>query len=72
MTGLFQVPLDAARSMVPDDYFRVAEVFPDKAVFFVGTGDFRNCDIGPYREMYLGFYTENREQDEAPTREFNR
>jgi hypothetical protein len=71
MTGLFQVPLDAARSMVPDDYFRVAEVFPDKAVFFVGTGDFRNCDIGPYREMYLGFYTENREQDEAPTIETN-
>ncbi len=71
MTGLFQVPLDAARNMVPDDYFRVAEIFPDKAVFFIGTGEFRECDIGPYREMYLGFYTENREREEAASIESN-
>ncbi|MAE94066.1 MAG: hypothetical protein CL910_05345 [Deltaproteobacteria bacterium] len=70
-TGLYQVPLDAARSMVPDDYFRVAEVFPDKAVFFIGTGEFRQCALGPYREMYLGFYTENREREEAATLDSN-
>ena len=71
MTGLFQVPLDAARSLVPDDYFRVAEIFPDKAVFFIGTGQFRSSDIGPYREMYVGFYTENREQEQAPAQASN-
>jgi hypothetical protein len=71
MTGLFQVPLEAARSIVPDDYFRVAEIFPGMAVFFIGTGEFRNCNIGPYREMYLGFYSENREGDEHATIESN-
>lgn len=71
-TGLFLVPIDAARSVVPDDYFRVAEVFPDKAVFFIGTGEFRKSELGPYREMYVGFYTENREGGEAATLESNR
>ena len=71
MSGLFRVPLDAARRMVPDDYFTVAEIFPDEAVFFVGTGDFHDCPIGPYREMYLGFYSENREPGQGCTREDN-
>jgi hypothetical protein len=71
MTGLFQVPLAAARSLVPDDYFQVAEIFPEKAVFFIGTGEFRDSDIGPYKEMYVGFYTENREQKEPPTQASN-
>jgi len=71
MTGLFQVPLGAARKLVPDAYFRVAEIFPDQAVFFVGTGEFEDCPIGPYREMYLGFYTENREDNPEPSIEDN-
>ncbi len=71
-TGLYLVPVEAARRIVPDDYFRVAEVFPDKAVFFVGTGEFREADIGPYRELYVGFYTENRERGEPATVESNR
>lgn len=66
-TGLFLVPVDAARAIVPDDYFRVAEIFPAKSVFFVGTGEFRQSDIGPYRELYVGFYTENREHGEPAT-----
>ena len=70
-TGLFQVPLAAARELLPDDYFRVAEIFPNQAVFFVGTGEFTDCSIGPYREMYLGFYTENREDNPTPTTEDN-
>ena len=61
MTGLFLVPCAVARSLVADDYFSVAEVFPGKAVFFIGSGEFRDSDIGAYREMYVGFYTENRE-----------
>lgn len=71
MSGLFRVPLGAARRLVPDPYFRVAEIFPDEAVFFVGTGDFRDCPIGPYREIYVGFYTENREQSSSATIEDN-
>ena len=71
MTGLFQVPLDAARQLVPDEYFQVAEIFPNQAVFFVGTGEFKDCPLGPYREMYLGFYTENREDNPAPSVEDN-
>jgi hypothetical protein len=70
-TGLFRVPLDVARDIVPDPYFRVAEIFPDEAVFFVGTGEFRDCDIGPYRELYVGFYTENRERPGPATIESN-
>jgi len=62
MTGLFFVSSRAARALVPDDYFTVAEVLPGKAVLFVGSGEFRSSDIGPYREMYVGFYTENRER----------
>jgi hypothetical protein len=53
---------------VPDDYFQVAEIFPGKAVFFIGTGEFRDSDIGAYREMYVGFYTENRETKKKPSR----
>ncbi|MEE3328934.1 MAG: hypothetical protein VX252_16460 [Myxococcota bacterium] len=71
MSGLFRVPLEAARRLMPDTYFRVAEIFPDEAVFFVGTGDFQDCPIGPYREMYLGFYTENREHKTSATVEEN-
>lgn len=71
-TGLYIVPIEAARSIVPDDYFRVAEIFPEKAVFFIGTGEFRQSDIGPYREMYVGFYTENREQGEPVTVDSNK
>ena len=71
MTGLFRDPLDVARGLVPDDYFTVAEIFPDEAVFFVGTGEFREAGIGPYKELYVGFYTENREQGTRPTREEN-
>lgn len=70
-TTLFGVPLEAARRIVPDDYFTVAEVFPDQAVFFVGTGEFRKADLGPYKEMYVGFYTENRERPDRPTQEQN-
>ncbi len=62
MTGLFLVSIRAARAMVQDDYFTVAEVLPGKAMLFVGSGEFRSSDIGPYREMYVGFYTENRER----------
>ena len=68
MTALFLVPTAAARKMVPDDYFQVAEIFPGKAVFFIGTGEFRDSDIGPYYEMYLGFYSENREKQKRATR----
>ena len=71
MSALFRVPLAAARRMVPDEYFTVAEIFPEEAVFFVGTGDFQDCPIGAYREMYLGFYTENREGALPVTREDN-
>ncbi len=67
VTGLFFVSSRAAQAMVNDDYFRVAEVFPGKAVLFVGAGEFRKCDIGPYREFYIGFYTENRELGRRPT-----
>ena len=62
VTGLFLVPVAAARAVVPDDYFTVAEVFPGRAVFFIGSGEFRDSDIGPYNELYIGFYTENRER----------
>ena len=51
MTGLFRVPLEVARGLVPDSYFTVAEIFPDEAVFFVGTGEFREAGIGPYKEL---------------------
>ena len=71
-TGIFLVGLDAARSVVPDDYFRVAEIFPGQAMFFVGTGEFRRADLGAYREMYVGFYTENREAGAAATLDSNR
>jgi hypothetical protein len=70
-TGLFRVPLEAARSVVPDDYFTVAEIFPDEAVFFVGTGEFRKADLGPYKELYIGFYSENRQRTTRPTQEDN-
>lgn len=68
MTGLFLVPLAAARSFAPDDYFDVAEVLPGKAIFFIGSGEFRESDIGAYREMYVGLYTENREVGEQSSR----
>jgi hypothetical protein len=68
MTGLFFVPIAGARSLVPDDYFDVAEVLPGKAVFFIGTGECRDSDIGAYKEMYVGFYTENREREKRPGR----
>ena len=68
MTGLFLVPLAAARRFAPDDYFDVAEVLPGKAIFFIGSGEFRESDIGAYREMYVGFYTENREGGEQSSR----
>ena len=70
-TALFNVPIEAARSVVPDDYFTVAEILPGEASFFVGTGEFRQADLGPYKEMYVGFYTENREESTQPTREQN-
>ena len=70
-TALFTVPLEAARRVVPDDYFTVAEIFPDEAVFFVGTGEFRKADLGPYLELYVGFYSENRQGEKRPTREDN-
>jgi hypothetical protein len=66
VTGLYFVSSRAAQAMVNDDYFRVAEIFPGKAVLFVGAGEFRKCDIGPYRELYMGFYTENRERGMKP------
>jgi hypothetical protein len=71
MTGLFLVPIATARNFVPDDYFDVAEVLPGKAVFFIGSGEFRDSDIGAYREMYLGFYAENRETAKRPGRVAN-
>jgi len=46
-TGIFTVPIDVARSIVPDDYFTVAEILPGEAMFFVGTGEFRVADLGP-------------------------
>ena len=67
VTALYFVSSRAAQAMVNDDYFRVAEIVPGKAVLFVGAGEFRKCDIGPYRELYMGFYTENRERDRKPT-----
>jgi hypothetical protein len=67
-TGLFFVPIKAARAVVPDDYFHIAEVVPGRAVFFVGTGEFRDSDLGPYNELYVGFYTENRERSRPPGR----
>jgi len=70
-TALFTVPLEAARSIVPDDYFTVAEILPGEAIFFVGTGEFREADLGPYKEMYVGFYTENRETSAQASREQN-
>lgn len=70
-TALFNVPLRTARELVPDDYFTVAEILPGEAIFFVGTGEFRRADLGPYKEMYVGFYTENRERSAKPTREEN-
>ncbi len=68
MTGLFLVPIATARNFVQDDYFDVAEVLPGRAVFFIGSGEFRDSDIGAYREMYVGFYTENRETAKRPGR----
>jgi hypothetical protein len=71
-SALFNVPVDVARSLVPqDDFFTVAEILPGEAIFFVGTGEFRKADLGPYKEMYVGFYTENREKPGARTREEN-
>jgi hypothetical protein len=71
-SALFNVPVDVARSLVPeDDFFTVAEILPGEAIFFVGTGEFREADLGPYKEMYVGFYTENRERPGARTREEN-
>lgn len=70
-TGIFTVPIEAARSIVPDDYFTVAEILPDQAMFFVGTGEFRVADLGPYMELYVGFYTENRQKPGSRTREEN-
>jgi hypothetical protein len=70
-TALFPVPLETARAAVPDDYFTVAEILPGQAVFFVGTGEFRKADLGPYKELYVGFYTENREKAEAPSQASN-
>jgi hypothetical protein len=70
-TALYRVPLEAARNAVPDDYFGVAEIFPGEAVFFIGTGEFRKADLGPYMEMYIGFYTENRQRPTRPTQEDN-
>jgi hypothetical protein len=69
-TAIFPCSIEAARSVVPDDYFTVAEVLPGQAMFFVGTGEFRVADIGPYKEMYIGFYTENRARS-RPTQEDN-
>ena len=62
MTSLFLVPSRAARALVPDAFFKVAEIFPGKSVLFVGAGEFRQTTIGPYEELYIGFYTENRER----------
>jgi hypothetical protein len=70
-TALFSAPIEIARSLVADDYFTVAEILPDQAIFFVGTGEFRKADLGPYKEMYVGFYTENRERSGRPSREEN-
>lgn len=70
-TGLYRVPIEAARNAVPDDYFTVAEIFPGEAVFFIGTGEFRKADLGPYMEMYIGFYTENRQREKRPNQEEN-
>jgi hypothetical protein len=70
-TALFTVPLEVARETVPDDYFTVAEIFPGEAVFFVGSGEFRKADLGPYMELYVGFYTENRQQPTRPTQQEN-
>ena len=70
-TAIYNVPIDAARAIAPDDYFTVAEVLPGEAMFFVGTGEFRVADLGPYKEMYVGFYTENREGVSRPTQEDN-
>jgi hypothetical protein len=70
-TGIFTVPIEAARSTVPDDYFTVAEILPGEAMFFVGTGEFRVADLGPYKEMYVGFYTENRQKPGSCSQEEN-
>jgi hypothetical protein len=70
-TGVFTVPIDVARSVVPDDYFTVAEILPGEAMFFVGTGEVRVADLGPYMEMYIGFYTENRQKPGPHTQESN-
>jgi hypothetical protein len=70
-TALFAVPIQTARDLLPDDYFTVAEILPDQAVFFVGSGEFRQADLGPYMEMYVGFYAENRQKSARPTREEN-
>jgi hypothetical protein len=70
-TAIFNVPIEPARAMVPDDYFTVAEILPGEAMFFVGTGEFRKADLGPYKEMYIGFYAENREKAGTPTQEDN-
>jgi hypothetical protein len=70
-TALFNVPIQTARDLVPDDYFTVAEILPGEAIFFVGTGEFREADLGPYKEMYVGFYTENRQKSARPTQQEN-
>ena len=59
-TALFEVDAAAAQALLPSDAFEVVEVAPGRAHFAVVVVDYRDNDLGSYREVGLMLFVRPR------------
>ncbi len=56
VVGLFLVPTTAARDLIYDSGFEIAEVAPGRAMFSLSCVHYRESDCGPYNEIAMAFF----------------
>jgi hypothetical protein len=55
ITAHFATPLDRIRSLLPSDRLHPVRIGPGKAVTTIACYEYRDSDIGPYNELFVGF-----------------
>jgi len=66
-TALFEVDAAAAQALLPSDAFEVVEVGPGRAHFALVVIDYRDNDLGSYREVGLTLFVRPRSGGEDGT-----
>ena len=65
-SATFAVASAAARRLLPGDAFRVAEVFPGRALCSIAAIDYRDNDLGDYREVSVALFVRPRGERALP------